>query len=228
VFRVQSIVGSQQSELARHPFLQRLEKSSARAEHARQIAADLTFWIMIFQDVLRMNRARVEDPSLAEIAQHHLEEDAGHDTYFWQDVRQLSAVRDPEWYFGPEHAATREVSLDILGEVFRARSDGARLALILALEGAGAEFFSRVVAYFERAGVSDGLWYFAAAHRRIEQSHSVFDEAAEPLDRLALSGSDLEESLGVVLRVFQNFHRLSGALELRIAGGEGASERRTG
>jgi hypothetical protein len=227
VLRVQANIGSQQSALARHPFLQRLEKGLARAEHARKIAAQLTFWVMIFQDVLRMNRARIEDPALAQIAQQHLDEDAGHDTYFWQDIRQLSALRTPDWYFGPEHAPTRAVSLDILGEVFRASSDGARLTLILALEGAGAEFFSRVVRYFQRAGVSDGLWYFAEAHRNVEESHSVFDEAVEPIDAIALSEGAAEESLGVVRRVFDNFHRLSGALERHLAG-EGIAEQRTG
>jgi hypothetical protein len=228
VFRVQANIGRQQSELARHPFLQRLERGPARAEHARQIATDLTFWVMMFQDVLRMNRARIADPSLAQIAQQHLDEDAGHDTYFWQDIRKLSALRAAEWYFGPEHAPTRDVSLEILGEVFLARSDGTRLALILALEGAGAEFFSRVVAYFERAGVSDGLWYFADAHRHVEQSHSVFDDAVEPIHAIALSEGTLEESLGMVRRVFDNFHRLSAVLERQLAGGEGAPERRAG
>jgi hypothetical protein len=226
VLRVQANIARQQSALAGHPFLQRLESGAAHADHARQIATDLTFWIMIFQDVLRINHARVEDPSLAQIAQHHLDEDAGHDEYFWQDVRRLSALRPPDWYFGPEHAATRHVSLDILGEVFLARSDGARLSLILALEGAAAEFFRRVVVYFERAGVSDGLWFFGNGHRHVEQSHSAFDETAAPMTAVLLSGDALEESLGVVRRVFANFHRLSTALEERLVGGAG--QRRTG
>jgi hypothetical protein len=228
LLRVQADIRSQQAALAKHPFLQRLDNGAAQAAHARQIAADLTFWVMIFQDVLRINRARVEDPAFAQIAQHHLEEDAGHDDYFWQDIRQLSALRSPEWYFGPEHAVTREVSLDILGEVFRARSDGARLALILALEGAADEFFSRVVVYFERAGVSGGLWFFGNAHRHVEQSHSAFDEGVASIDAILLSDSALEESRAVVRSVFENFQRLSGELERRLVSGEGASQRRTG
>jgi hypothetical protein len=229
VFRVQATIRSEQHELAGHPFLQRLERGPAGAEHARRIAADLTFWVMTFQDVLRMNLARVQQPLLAQIAQHHLEEDAGHEVWFWRDAQRLSAVHPPEWYFGPEHAPTREVSLEILGEVFRACSDGARLALILALEGAGAEFFGRVVAYFERAGVSDGLMYFADAHRQVEQSHSVFDVQAESrIDRVELSDAVLGESLGVVRRVFQSFHRLSSVLEKHLWVAERDAEQRAG
>jgi hypothetical protein len=229
VFRVHATIQREQSELASHPFLQRLDRGPARVEHARQITADLTFWVMTFQDVLRMNLARFEEPPLAQIARHHLEEDAGHEVWFWRDARRLSALQPPEWYFGPEHAPTREVSLEILGEVFRARTDGARLALILALEGAGAEFFCRVVAYFERAGASEGLWYFADAHRRVEQSHSLFDADADAaIERIALSDAVLDESLGVVRRVFHNFQRLSGVLETRLARGQGAPAQRVG
>jgi cytokinin dehydrogenase len=197
--------------------MRRLESGAARAEDAQQIASDLTFWVMTFQDVLRSNRKRVQSPALQDVAQHHLHEDSGHEQWFWQDAKALSALRSAEWYFGPEHAEVREVSLEIASEVFRAESDEARITLILALEAAGEVFFPRVVAYFQRAVVGVELHYFAQTHREVERNHAVFEhETQDLLQALQVQEPQIEALCQVVSRVFATFERLSRFLEAHL------------
>ena len=48
----------------------------------------LSFFVLSFQDMLRLNAALVTDPRLADIANEQRRDDAGHDVWFLDDLRQ--------------------------------------------------------------------------------------------------------------------------------------------
>ncbi len=211
---VLAAIERRKTRLAQQSFLKRLESGEATLAEGQHFAAALTFWVMGFQDALRMNRSRVRSEPFVTIVEHHLEEDSGHEQWFWRDAAQLSALRPVEWYFGGAAARVRQLTFEIVSEVFRAESDAARLAFLLALEGSGEEFFSRVVGYFQRTEVADRLAYFAQSHRTVEREHEMFErEVHETLTTVAVGPAEREECLGVVERIFSSFERMSVALE---------------
>ncbi len=214
---VQGSIKEHQLRLSQNDFLRRLESGVASIEIGQQFAADMTFWVMTFQDILRLNRERVQRPALREIAEQHLQEDAGHEKWFWHDAKALSVLQSPEWYFGKESARVRELSLELASEVFRAEHDETRVTLILALEATGEVFFPRVVNYFERCNWGDQLKYFAQTHREVERDHEVFESKThELLSQVTLSAEQTKEANAVVRRVFTAFEGLGSFLEKRI------------
>ena len=101
-----------------------------------------------------------------------------------------------------------------MSDVLRATDDRSRLAVLLSLEAAGAEFFGRVISYLERLGRSEDLRYFARPHQRVEQNHSVFEEEEQrKLWSTALPEHVYDEVLQAVDRTFENMTRLATALD---------------
>lgn len=226
VRRVKEAIAERQKEVSELPFLRRLEGGPATGPGATLVCRELTFWVMTFQDVLRINAAKVIDPEMQRIAEEHLKEDRGHEQWFWHDAERLGALQPPSWVFGPEHEATRDIGFEVMSEVFRTENDVQRIALVLALEGTGHVFFPRVISFFGRAGVGAGLKYFAASHLEVERDHDVFvGQSTERIDTLVLSAADAARGVAVVDRVFGVFARFSAALEAMLGSAELAEQR---
>ena len=172
---VQALIAEQRVEFARHRFLSRLEGQGTLPQ-VQAIARRLTFFVLAFQDVLRLTRVLSTDPQLKVIAETHEAEDRGHELWFLNDLQQLGVERDLGWTFSKEHSATRDIGYSLVSLVVTAKHDETRLAVLLALEGAGAEFFGRIVGLLERIGQDAGLSYFARSHQHVEESHAVFDD----------------------------------------------------
>ena len=66
--RVRAHIKIRQAELAEHPFFRRLSQSTAVRETMAFVAAP-TFFVMAFQDILRLNATQIRDPALLEIAE---------------------------------------------------------------------------------------------------------------------------------------------------------------
>jgi hypothetical protein len=214
VIEVEQAIVTAQRALELHPFMRRLEGSTGTSDHCQTLAAQLTFWAMAFQDVIRMNAQRATSPTLAPMVRQHYSEDSGHDAWFWADAERLGAIQPPPWYFGASHAGVRELSYALLSEVFRAGSDEERLVLVLAIEGGAEVFFPRVVGYFERSVGSLALVYFADAHRQVDSGHDLFqNESAQTLAALSLSPEVRRRALELVGRVFEQFALLARHLE---------------
>ncbi len=207
-------IASRQEVLRRHPFFARFE-SGASFQTVMAFAPHIMFWVMAFQDVLRLNHELIRDRKLRKIATHHRREDAGHDQWFLDDLRALGwSDRDVTFLFGPEHAQTRAAAYGIVAEVYRASDDRVRLALVLAVESAGHAFFERVAPYVHQAGYGDRLRYFAPSHLHVEHAHNVFvdEEAADLIDDLVLTDELRDECEGMVERVFYAFISMFDAL----------------
>ncbi len=215
---VQDEILRQQQRFAQQPFFRRLEQEGPM-EHALAFVPGLTFFVMAFQDMLRINEVRVSDPALLRIARHHRLEDQGHEQWFLRDMAKLGTERDIRWLFGPEHAATRDASYALLSEVIRANDDRLRIVLLLVLEATGEVFFSRIPGYIERAGYRGAaqLEYFSRSHHETEKNHILFErEMHASLIAVELPSEIRTDALALVERSFTAMRSMVDELEARI------------
>jgi hypothetical protein len=213
---VQSLVTARRQELAQHDFLRLLEQPGGRAALERMVPR-MAFFVMCFQDVTRLAFERSTDPELKEMAREHWLEDQGHDVWYLQDLEQLGIHIDIPWLFGSEHRLTREVAYSQIAQVTGAVHDSTRVAIVLALEAIGAEFFHRAIAHIERLGLGVGLKYFADSHKLIESDHQIFEpEAQARLSSLRIPESSEPEVRQAVDAIFESMTRLAGDLALSL------------
>jgi hypothetical protein len=169
-------VAKRQAEFRNHAFFGE-DRIGLGLREGISFAPDLTFWVMAFQDILRLNASLTRDPKIRRIVRHHRAEDAGHDRWFLDDLASMQVpAPDVRWLFGERHAPTRDAAYALMAEVHRATDDRLRLVLVKTLESAGHVFFGRVAAAVERAGMSKALKYFSFSHLEVEKNHQVFEE----------------------------------------------------
>ncbi len=199
-------IGQQQAKFATHPFFARLDQELS-IERAMQVAPHLTFWVMAFQDVLRLNEKLITDPFLKKVAHHHKAEDLGHERWFLTDIAQFQSQElDVRALFGPAHATTRDSAYALMSEVFRARADLLRIVLVLTLESSGHIFFERISRFVEAKGYTQRLKYFSDHHLKIEQAHAVFErKLEEELEAIVFSAEERAEALALVDRAYLAF-----------------------
>lgn len=206
---VQNYIADQQLKFGLHPFFQRLDRNEP-LRHVLPFASGLTFWAMVFQDVLRLNEEHVTDPEMKKIARHHRGEDSGHDKWFLNDLIKIEGSNpDIRALFGKQHKVTRDVSYALISEVYRAQSDYERIILILALESTGHIFFEKIASYFERFGVVQCLQYFSRTHIDVEKAHEVFEKQMEAtLSAIELPAEVRERCLQLVDRAYKAFNEM--------------------
>ena len=184
-------------------YIRLLEQPGTRSD-VEIMGKGLAFFVMSFQDMLRLNASCMKDPTLAQIAKGQRHDDAGHDVWFANDLSQLQIVPDMRWLFGTEHQQTRDTSYQIMAEILRAESDHARLAVGLALEATGGVYFSRVHKFITDLGLDAGLSFFSKHHWDVEQSHEVFgDETQRQLEAIALSPRERVRAIEAAERTFR-------------------------
>ncbi len=152
---VRSHIEARQTRFASVPFFQQL-RSTMSAENALSFVRGLSFFVLTFQDILRLNEANVTHPTLRKIARHHRSEDRDHDLWFLEDVLELDgSIPDAEELFSPRDAATRDAAYALTSEVFRATDDRIRIVLLLVLEATGHVFFTSVVDHLRASASTD-------------------------------------------------------------------------
>jgi len=203
--------------MVEHPFLQRLG-GSGTLDEIRIAASRLTFFVMCFQDVLRLVTENMSDPTLVSVARTHELEDKGHDHWFLHDLRHLGVVTNVEGLFGPDHQVARDISYELTAEVLRAKSDWSRLAVVLSLEAIGGEFFQRIVGFLARIGSGEGLKYFARGHLQVEQAHDLFRaKGAAPVLSAVLDEAERTAAIATAGRVFGAMTRFADSLNQAMA-----------
>jgi hypothetical protein len=177
----------------------------------------MTFFVMAFQDILRLNEARVQDLTLRAIVHHHRREDSGHDLWFLQDLVTIDGgLPDVRALFSPVDTMTRDVAYGLMSEVFRATDDRVRITIPLVLESTGHVFFERVVAYLDRVGYEGPLKYFARQHLDVELNHELFErEMNAILESLVMTEKERAPVLGMVDRSFDLMTSMLDALDER-------------
>jgi hypothetical protein len=176
------------------------------------LARGLTFFVMAFQDVLRLTARQVRDPRLTGIARTHHAEDAGHEQWFLNDLRHLGVDVTVGYIFSSRHEISRDVGYALVSEVLQAQGDAERLAVVFALEAIGHLFFEPAIRLFEQRQTR-GLQYFARRHQQVEADHEMFEDDTEAtLAAVTLTDAALARALGAVDRVFALLARLGGDL----------------
>jgi hypothetical protein len=171
---VEMHIERRQEEFSLHPFFSLLGRDFDLSE-MRSFAPDLTFWVMTFQDILRLNARMTTDVELRKIVRHHWAEDAGHERWFLEDLAMLQASEpDVTGLFGKKHRPTRDATYALVSEVFRAQDDRLRVVLIMTLESAGHIFFERVADHVSTLDAA-ALKYFSHSHLEVERNHEVFE-----------------------------------------------------
>ena len=207
---IQSHILKHQVLFSRHPFFKVIEDQDS-LEPLAKFAPELTFWVMVFQDILRINESKVVDPDLRKIAKHHRIEDSGHEKWFLEDLNALAIGKPPRMsdipsLFSPRHTATRDAAYALMSEVFRAENDTLRIVLLLALESSAHTFFVRVSNLVERTGNTSNLKYFSKTHLDAEESHAAFEEEmANKILSLTVNPEVRQQAAALVDRVYAAF-----------------------
>jgi len=196
-------ITSKQAALGEHPFLQILAANPPLAQGVLFVP-QVSFFVLAFQDLMRMTGERANSPRLRDLLRRHCEEEIGHEKWFFRDAGRLAGgAPDLAALFGVAHAPTREATYALAAEVLGARDDVERLCLIFTLEAASEVCFGGAQAYFARAGVANDLVYFAGIHREIEASHSLFDQEMQAIvTSLQLAPDELTRASRAVDRIY--------------------------
>ncbi|MFO7563397.1 MAG: hypothetical protein R6X02_12200 [Enhygromyxa sp.] len=210
---VQSAIESHVDSLSQKHLFRALNASSD-IEDLRRIAPHGYFYVLAFQDMLRIAHSKIADPVMQEMALSLRMGDAGHDMWFLSDMEILGTSRDVRWIFGEEHQPVRDLTYGLIAELLRANTDANRLVFPLVLEGAASVFFTAMVDLVRRTGASESLSYFAPLHEDAEHAHDIFTaESQAKLDSIEFSSTAFEEALSMVSRCFDCFERFADHLE---------------
>jgi hypothetical protein len=210
---VEAHVTKKQDEFTKHAFFTD-EQLGGGTRGMLAYAPDLTFWVMAFQDILRLNARLTQDKEIRKIIRHHRAEDAGHDRWFLEDLAAMQMpAPDVRWLFGDRHSPTRDAAYALVSEVYRATDDRMRLVLVKTLESAGHVFFGRVAAAVERAGLTKSLKYFSFSHLEVEKNHQVFEEEiARYVSSIRLDAKARAEAKQLVDRCYVAFTTMFDAI----------------
>lgn len=209
-------IQQRQEQFAESRFFRRLS-SKTTAAGALAFVPGMTFFVMTFQDILRLNESRVQDLTLRAIVHHHRREDSGHDLWFLQDLAAIDGgLPDVRTLFSPTDTVTRDVAFGLMSEVFRATDDRVRITIPLVLEATGHVFFNHVVAYLDRISYEVPLKYFARGHLDVELSHELFErEMNAVLESLVMTDKERAPVLGMIDRSFDLMTSMLDALDER-------------
>ena len=206
-----------QRKFSRLPFFRRLERAGS-AEDARAFVPSLAFFVMAFQDMLRINEKRMRDPGMRSLVREHRAEDREHEQWFLRDLQRMGLDLDVPTVFGPDHADTRDATYAVMSEIYRASDDRLRVAMVLLLESTGEVFFGRVPRYMEESTPTlRDLEYFSRMHAAVERGHAIFEEKMEQLlDQMELPKALQLEALAMITRVYAAMTDMVTAFETRI------------
>lgn len=201
-------IEAQTVPFAKLTYFRLLERPGARSD-IEVMARGLSFFVLSFQDMLRLNARLVKDPELEALALGQRKDDAGHDLWFLNDVQKLELEPDVRWLFSKRHEQTRDTSYEIISQILAAPSDAARLAVGLALEATGGVYFSRVYRFFSGFGLSEGFQFFSRQHWDAEQSHDIREsDVHERLLAIELSPEARAQALAAAEATFGAISRM--------------------
>lgn len=213
---IQDHIERKQKEFMRHPFFDLLERLD-RLEDVAGFVPNMTFWVMGFQDILRLNEERVFDPFLRKVARHHRLEDAGHEQWFLHDKAYICGSDSPDgdagWLFGKENQGARDLVYALLAEVYKSEDELLNIVLLVVMESTGHVFFDKIVKQMKKIGEDENLLYFSSSHLMVEQGHALFEaEMKRGLETRPVSAEVLRDALALVDRCYGAFVKLFDGL----------------
>jgi len=163
------------------------------------------FWIMTFQDVLRLNTERFSDEKLKSIAETHMQEDSGHDLWYLSDLTMMGLnIPTISTIYDKQYESARDASYLLLNEVLNATSDFERLILIEAIESTSDVFFSYTSEYIDKKDLNLPLRFFSKHHFNVEQAHDC-KEFEYIFEATKLNREENDSMILLVDRVYDAF-----------------------
>lgn len=205
---IQEYIKNKQVEFADCPLFNHIRKRLP-LQQTMGFAPYLTFWVMTFQDILRLNETLTENPKLREFAHHHREEDSGHERWFLEDLEVMFDTEKLtiEWLYGPSCSAIRDCSYTIIAELLKAESDQQRTVLLLALESTSQVFSKEITSYIYDMGYAEKLNYFSKTHFDAENEHAMYEEESEQqLHAIKLTPQEREKAFALIDQVYAISH----------------------
>jgi hypothetical protein len=210
---IQEYINTKQVKFAQCPLFTHIRKRLP-LQQTMGFAPYITFWVMTFQDALHLNALLTKDPQLKEFAQHHREEDSGHERWFMQDLAVLFDAKELtiDWLYGPKCSSMRDSSNTIMAELIKAESDQLRTVVLLTLESTSQVFSKEITSYIIDMGYADKLKYFSKTHFDAENGHAMYEEEGEQqLHAIKLNPQEKEKALALVDYIYAIFHSIADA-----------------
>jgi hypothetical protein len=209
---VLAIIQRHNQTLNDHPFFGSLTPKANLAD-AMAFAPVIAYWVMSFQDVIRINAKLAKDAQIQKILQQYVSEDTGHEQWFLEDLAMIYGHGKHElgWLFGLEYAATREAALALASEVFHFSDDRLRLVYVEILESTFQVFVRHMSQHVRRLGQTDRFKYFGRTHAEAEAGHQAFHEDSGAHRNLVLPEPLRSQAVALVERSSAAFLRLADA-----------------
>lgn len=206
-------IALRQSEFMNHEFFQILKEKSNSIEDVMGFAPYIAFWVMTFQDILRLNETQVTDPFLRKVARHHRLEDKDHDRWFIEDLHKLNLDIPLTFLFDKKFTSTRDGTFAIVAEVYKVTNDYLRIALLLTLESTGHIFFNAVADQLNRTIDGNSLLYFSKFHLDVEKAHEMFEQEMErTLFQHVLPAEAVRDGIVLINRIYDAFYQIFDGL----------------
>ncbi len=211
---IQDYIKIKQEEFSHCPLIHHIRKRLP-LQQTIGFAPYGAFWVMTFQDILRLNEILTKDPMLREFAHQHRQEDSGHEQWFLED---LEVMFDTEkltigWLYGPECSVIRDGSYALMAELLKAESDQLRTVLLLALESTSQIFSKEITSYIYDMGYGEKLKYFSKTHFDAESEHAMYEEEGQrQLHAIKLTPQEREKAVALVDHIYAIFYTMTDAL----------------
>jgi len=203
---IKEYIASRQQLVTQHPILLNIQHEGT-LQQALQGLPNLAFWMLGFQDMLRISILRIQAAEERNLAHCYFLEMNNSVRWFIHDLTRLGGPFPSLLeVFSEENKDTRCATYGLLSEVFATGSDHERLVLVMAATAIARAFQSSMAALTAREGVLVPLRYFSRRDQPISPSQeAVIAQGALILESLTLS--DLERAVGrhLVNRVYDTF-----------------------
>lgn len=207
---IKEYIEQKQNVFASHPFFEAVRKSKS-VEKTMGFAPDITLWVMVFQDILQLNEAKIKDPFLKKIAHHHKMEDSGHEKWFLEDISFLGKEKEVgiAQVFGRSRIEIRDAVYSLIHEVYSIQDELLRIVFLLGLESTGHVFFEHISTFIEENKMTSKLKYFSKFHLDVEKNHNLFDEDLErEIDNIVLNLEQRLAAINLIDKIYEHFSKI--------------------
>ncbi len=216
---IQQYLDQKQEKLISNSLFDKLKMRESNLEDFAGLAHNISFWVMSFQDLLRINLSQITDKECYELSQQHLMEDMGHEKWFLHDLKAMN-VEQPnlQTLYSKPHTAVRDATFSLMSEVFRTTYDYERIIMILTLESAGHVFFECVADLVEKNNWNPSLKYFSKYHLDVEKSHDIYEKKIQLyLNNIQLNHQQENNLLNMIDRMYKAFSIMFDGLSVALS-----------
>lgn len=217
---IHNYLANKQFQFTKHQFFQLLTDDTTLEQFA-SVAARLSFWVMSFQDLLRLNEERITNDKIRNIVRKHRLEQSGHEHWFVSDVHDMECkMLTLQSIYSRNCATTRDATYALMSEVFQAKSDYERVILLLTLESTSNIFLGFTVDFVDTVNYTSSLKYFSNYHLEFEKNYRGFEEKlTNYFAEVQLNQDEEAQILKMIDRVYKAFNLmfdgLASALEIK-------------